>query len=278
MKAVSTLFLLLMTTNLVCGQEQEKKDKKEPAKPSTQSRIETRTYFFKEADKDMEYALFVPSTYDKEKKTPLIVALHGLLSTPHMMLRYPRLTDEAEKYGYHRGGADGLQHHRLVRQQGTQGQDQTGESRRIERKGRHERAGADAGQLQHRQGSHLSDGTFDGGRRHLASGTEAPRRLGGPAPISPAIFRAPEGLAKIKHIPVLVIQGDKDNLVPVAGVRAWVKAMKELGMTHEYLEVARRRPPRRGFSETCRGSSSFSTSTQNSVWHWASGLGFGIRH
>ena len=39
-----------------------------------------RTYDFKLAGKEMNYALFVPSTYDKEKKSPLIVALHGLVN------------------------------------------------------------------------------------------------------------------------------------------------------------------------------------------------------
>src|SRR5438094_685825 len=44
----------------------------------TQARIEKKTYEFKEASKEMEYALFVPSKYDKTKKTPLMIALHGL--------------------------------------------------------------------------------------------------------------------------------------------------------------------------------------------------------
>src|SRR5262245_56496357 len=73
--------------------------KKEAGK-GTQSRIEKKTYQFKEADKEMEYALFVPSTYDKEKKTPLMVALHGLGSNPQQIMRYRGLTDLAEKLGY----------------------------------------------------------------------------------------------------------------------------------------------------------------------------------
>ena len=48
----------------------------------------------------MEYALFVPSRYDKEKKTPLMVALHGLGGNPQQMIRSKGLTDQAEKYGY----------------------------------------------------------------------------------------------------------------------------------------------------------------------------------
>jgi poly(3-hydroxybutyrate) depolymerase len=70
------------------------------AAPSTRSRIQKKTYDFKEAGKEMEYALFVPSTYDKAKQAPLMVALHGLHSNPQQILRYPGLTDLAEKHGY----------------------------------------------------------------------------------------------------------------------------------------------------------------------------------
>jgi len=68
--------------------------------PSTLARIQKKSYEFKEAGKDMEYALFVPSTYDKAKKAPLMVALHGLGSNPQQIMRYKGLTDLAEKYGY----------------------------------------------------------------------------------------------------------------------------------------------------------------------------------
>src|SRR5580698_4662196 len=73
---------------------------KDAPQKSTASQIQKRTYEFKEAGKEMEYALFVPSTYDKDKKAPLVVALHGLLSNPQHIIRYPKLTDQAEKYGY----------------------------------------------------------------------------------------------------------------------------------------------------------------------------------
>src|SRR5262245_47718284 len=69
-------------------------------KGTTQSRIEKKTYDFKDAGKEMEYALFVPTAYDKAKKTPLVVALHGLGSNSQQIMRYPGLTDQAEKYGY----------------------------------------------------------------------------------------------------------------------------------------------------------------------------------
>jgi len=71
-----------------------------PKEKPTSSRIEKKTYDFKDAGKEMEYALFVPSKYDKDKKAPLIVALHGLGGNPQQMMRSQGLTDLAEKYGY----------------------------------------------------------------------------------------------------------------------------------------------------------------------------------
>jgi len=59
----------------------------------------------------------------------------------------------------------------------------------------------------------------------------------GLAPIAPATFRSPDELQKIKSIPVILVQGDKDRLVPVRGARRWASKMQELGMTHKYIEV-----------------------------------------
>src|SRR5205085_2116769 len=75
-----------------------------------------------------------------------------------------------------------------------------------------------------------------GGTWHLA--LKYPELWAGLAPIAPAIFRAPTELTKIKHIPVILIQGDEDKLVPVAGARRWAEQMKKLDMTYEYIEVA----------------------------------------
>src|SRR5262245_62843159 len=80
----------------LCASAQDQ-DKKPQA---TSSRIQKRTYDFKEAGKEMEYALYVPTNYSKEKKAPLMIALHGLGSNPQQIMRYRGLTDQAEKYGY----------------------------------------------------------------------------------------------------------------------------------------------------------------------------------
>ena len=76
MRLCSTALLVLGLATVVSAQ---------PGGPAS-SRIQRKTYDFKEAKKEMEYALFVPSTYDREKKTPLMVALQWLLGLLHSPL------------------------------------------------------------------------------------------------------------------------------------------------------------------------------------------------
>jgi len=65
-----------------------------------------------------------------------------------------------------------------------------------------------------------------------AIGAEAPATA--PAGMTPDTF----SLAPAKNVPMMIVQGDMDELVPVAGARLWVEKMKELNITHEYVEVA----------------------------------------
>src|SRR4051794_6946852 len=93
---VGASLLAVSLAALVSAQEP---GQKQPDGPPS-SGIQKKTYDFKEAKKEMEYALFVPSRYDKEKKTPLVVALHGLGGNPQQMIRSRGLTEQAEKHGY----------------------------------------------------------------------------------------------------------------------------------------------------------------------------------
>src|SRR5262245_57955814 len=205
----------------------------------TQSRIEKKTYDFKDAGKEMEYALFVPSTYDKAKKSPLMVALHGLGSNPQQIMRYVGLTDLAEKHGYI-----------VVAPMGYNSGGWYGASVPFKKKMEPE----NLSELSEKDVMNVleivrKDYSIDpdriylmghsmggGGTWHL--GTKYPDLWAGLAPIAPAIFRPATDVEKIKHIPVILIQGDKDNLVPVAGARRWAEQMKKLEMTYEYIEVA----------------------------------------
>jgi pimeloyl-ACP methyl ester carboxylesterase len=70
-----------------------------PLTPS-QQRILECTYRLAEANADMPYALFIPSTYAPGRPSPLIVDLHGLNITPLMQMLFDGTTDFAERYGF----------------------------------------------------------------------------------------------------------------------------------------------------------------------------------
>ncbi len=209
------------------------------AQDKTSARIQKRTYDFKEAGKDMEFALFVHSKYDKTKSTPLLVALHGLGSNPQQIMRYRGLTDLAEKYGYIVVAPMGYNSKGWYGVKGQQSAKDTPEN---------------LGELSEKDVMNVlaiarKEFNIDNSRIYLMGhsmggggtwhlGLKYPDIWAGLAPIAPAIFRKPDALEKIKHIPVILVQGDKDNLVPVAGARRWAEQMKKLEMKHEYIEVA----------------------------------------
>jgi predicted peptidase len=63
------------------------------------------------------------------------------------------------------------------------------------------------------------------------------------APVAPASFLMNQNRAQILKgikdagVPILVVQGDADEAVPVGNTRMWVETMKELGMNYEYVEL-----------------------------------------
>ena len=64
-----------------------------------------------------------------------------------------------------------------------------------------------------------------------AIGAEAPATA--PAGINPTNY----SLAPAKNVPMIIVQGDWDELVPVVGTRLWIDQAKELGMDYKYVEI-----------------------------------------
>jgi len=309
---VGTALLVLGLATLVPAQEPTPKQPGGTASPG----IQKRTYDFKEAGKQMEYALFVPSKYDNEKKTPLMVALHGMGGNPQQIMRSKGLTDLAEQHGYivvapmgynssgwygakapggGLGGPGGgfagagtppgtvlsprvQENLKLTDEQKKQiGELQKEVDAKIqaifteeqnkrlkelkENAGRGVGGGIGGGQDAPKNLAELSEKdvmnvlglvrkefTIDDKRIYLMGhsmggagtwhlGTKYPDVWAGLAPIAPAAFGQPTGLDKIKHIPVIVVQGDKDTLVRPEGTRRWVEKVKDLNIPHEYLEI-----------------------------------------
>jgi len=85
-----------------------------------------------------------------------------------------------------------------------------------------------------------------GGAGAIFLGQKHPEQWAAIAAIAPAAFMMQPNqkdlLAPIKaaDLPLIITQGDQDPVVPATNTRTWAAAMTELGLTHEYIELAGR--------------------------------------
>ena len=224
--ALKLLIVLLLSSNTA-----------QSADPVTPTKIQSRSYFFKAAQKTMPYSLYVPSSYDSKTKSPLIVALHGLGSNAAVMIRYPGFIYHAEKHGYLIVAPTGYN------ARGWYGSRGSGGGRSSDPDNLGELSEKDVMNvlalirkefnIDQRRIYLMGHSMGGGGTWHL--GIKYPDIWAALGPIAPASPRNHSGLAKITHIPVIVVQGDRDSLV--YGARRWVAKMKELKMEYEYLEI-----------------------------------------
>jgi poly(3-hydroxybutyrate) depolymerase len=259
-------------------------------------RVQQRTYKFTATD-DLPYALFVSSKVTRDKKNPLIVALHGLGGTQNTMMTTNaiRLAEEGgyilvAPMGYNSSGWYGAPATMAAGGIGAT----TGGFGGGGRGGAPRGAGAGAG-----RGAGPAGGPAPGAAAGAGRGASAaPATLGTPNETSQnsekdvlnvleiirkefnvderrtyimghsmggagamylgvkhasnwagigamAPATAPAGinpnnykLDPAKDVPFIIVQGDMDTLVPVAGARLWIDKMKELNITHQYVEVA----------------------------------------
>jgi poly(3-hydroxybutyrate) depolymerase len=265
-------------------------------------RVQQRTYTFKDTNEELPYAVFVSSKVSKDKKNPLIVALHGLGGNQNTMMGANAL-QLAEEGGYimvgpmgynssgwygtpstmaagtggaaggvgfggGRGGAPGAGAGRGAGPGGAPG---AGAGRGAGPGGPGAGAGGGRGasttlgtpnetsQKSEKDVMNVLDmikkefnvdenrtylmghsmggaGTIYLGVKYAsiwaAIGAEAPATA--PAGINPNNY----SLAPAKNVPMIIVQGDMDELVPVAGTRLWIDQMKELKMDYQYVEVA----------------------------------------
>ncbi len=216
-------------------------------------RVQRRTYTFAETGKQLPYAVFVPSTYDASKKWPLIVGLHGLGRPYDWLMGYDGIIDFAERDGFVMVTPLGYDARAWYGSRGASIQPQGPAAG-----GRGgEPLPANVGELSEKDVMNVleiarRDFNVDpdriylwghsmggAGTYHLAArfpGIWAALAVAAPAP-APTGGVQPDALQKFRHIPILVMQGDADQSVPVARTRQWVAAMKQLGMEHVYIEV-----------------------------------------
>jgi len=208
-------------------------------------RVQQRSYVFAETGQTIPFALFVPSTYTASKKSPLIVALHGLGRPFDWMMGYQGMIDFAERdgfivvspLGYHPRGWYGS------RGPGLAGNPQPAAPA--------EQLPANLGALSEKDVMNVLEivrrefavdpdriylwghSMGGAGTYHLAA--KHPELWAGLAVAAPAPSAPPAQLEGFRQLPILVLQGDKDQLVNLT--RQWVAKMQELGMAHVYVEV-----------------------------------------
>jgi poly(3-hydroxybutyrate) depolymerase len=212
--------------------------------PVTLGRVAIQTYDFREAGVEVEYALYVPTSYDRSRPSPLIVALHGLGSNPRQIMGYRGLTDLAEARGYivaapmgynSRGWYGSLGPGRPTTQ-GPAANDPENLGALSEQDVMNVLARVrDQYSIDPRRIFLFGHSMGGGGTLHL--GVKNPTLFAALAVVAPAIYSSPDALEAIRGVPVIVIHGDADDRVDVAISRRWVDKMKALGMKYEYIEI-----------------------------------------
>ncbi len=207
--------------------------------------VTIRSYHMEEAKKDIDYALYVPSSYDETRALPLVVLLHGLGSNPKQVIGYDGVVDEAEKRGYVVVAPYGFNERGWY---GSRGKGKEGPFFG------NRKDPDNLGELSEKDVFNVlaiveKDLRIDPTRRflmgHSMGGAGSvylgATRIGmwaGLAPLAPAFGGPMDLLKQLGDTPVYVVMGDKDNLVPVATVRQWVDEMKRLKTPVTYEEIA----------------------------------------
>ncbi len=218
----------------------------QPTLTASQRRIQECTYHFAEANADMPYTLFVPTTYNAAKPSALIVDLHGLNITPLQQILFDGTADFAERYGFMVLAPMG--YNVSAGWGGRVGAPV--EAAQMKPDGSAHYSASELSELDAMANLKLIRGQFniDSDRIFLMGhslGGAGTYYLGGKyndvwaglAPISGATGIADATAAeKYKAIPMLLMHGDKDSIVPVATSRRSVLALQTVGAPHVYLE------------------------------------------
>lgn len=214
--------------------------------------VQHKTYEFSATGEDLPYALFVPPSYQAGTPAPLIVGLHGN-GGPHDAImgcgRASILSDAGRHgaiivtpLGYHRSAWYGARTTQMMTRRDISLETQLSEQDVMEvlaliRK----EYTIDPDRIYL-----LGHSAGGAGAYHLAM--KYPQLFAAVAVACPGVFDDADGkmgykhtlndLPLIKHLPVFVLCGDEDMLRLHERARVWVAKMRELGMTHEYLEIA----------------------------------------
>ncbi len=234
-------------------------------------RVQIRMHHFAEMNEDIPYGLFVSSKVRKDKKAPMIVTLHGIGGTHTTMMR-PNAIDLAEAGGYillapmgynprgwygappprGRRGAPPAPNQEpnaaAAPPQGRRGalppgllNDPNDPPNLHELSEKETLDVIDLVRKEFKIDDHRTYlmGHSMGGAGTLYLAIKYPQRWAAAAALAPAAFAVDrEGLGRIPKMPIMLIHGDMDTVVPVTVGRAWAEAMQSVPMkTYEYIEV-----------------------------------------
>ena len=226
-------------------------------------RVQVREYLFTGTNEQIPYAVFVSSRVRRDTKAPLVIALHGLGGTHTSLLRGNAL-DLAEEGGYILVGPMGYNPRGWY---GVPPTGRGGRGRRVPqanpatgREGPPPGAFVNANDppnlrelsekdvlnvlelvrqefyVDERRTYLMGHSMGGAGTFHLA--VKYPGNWAATASIAPAAFgMQPTSLSVIPNMPMMIVHGDADTAVPVDVGRSWAAAMKDLQMTHQYIEV-----------------------------------------
>lgn len=239
------------------------------------SRVQMRSYLFKDGDisQNLEYAVFVSSKVSRDRKAPLIITLHGLGAGPAIMFGKKAL-ELADEGGYILVGPMGFNVRGWYGiPMGPMGAGRGAPPKTANSTAPPAQPDAAAPapkpkaslfgdpndppnlrELSEKDVMNVLDmvrkefnvdnnriylmGHSMGGAGTLYLGAKYSSIWAALGPIAPAAFGIePNTLEKIPSMPVIVVHGDADEVVPVANTRKWVDKLKELNMTYEYNEM-----------------------------------------
>jgi poly(3-hydroxybutyrate) depolymerase len=207
-------------------------------------RVQQRKYHFADTNEDLPYALFVSSKVTKDKKAPLIVALHGVFGDGNALLRGEAL-DLAEQGGYILVGPMGYNPQGwygspVIVMNGGPGKGKGGPPPTPEPPNLAELSEKDVMNVLElmRKEFNVDDkrtylmGHSMGGAGALFLGPKHVDQWAAVASMAPAAFLMnPDDLAPVKDkMPLFLAHGDADTVVPVDVGRRWAKTATDLKM------------------------------------------------
>jgi len=217
------------------GQAPQDERRREPESAAAR-RIQTRAYLFEPTNEKIEYAVFVSTKVKKEKKSPLVIALHGAGVPPRQMLGL--IADAAQNAGYIVVAPMG---YTLEGWYGIRGRLPPGSPPNL----------AELSEQDVMNVLDLSRKEFDvddrriyllgqsmGGAGALYLGVKHRQvwaAVGATAPAAGGL--SPASLEPAAAVPMVLVHGDADEAVSVSQTRRWAEQMRELMMKYEYYEI-----------------------------------------